>query len=96
MFVDPDVPQLFHQRTKARCGGFAVRGVVLMEPLTEVLVERSSTGAGKGAGVFNFVLVGAEGDVSHTRIVYTKAVYTGIVQVAPGGKEQVKNPIPVE
>jgi len=54
----------------------AIAGSKLREPLAEGLIERSVTLAGDEAGAVNEFIFGTQGNVSHTRIVYTKTVCT--------------------
>jgi len=44
---------------------------ILPQPLPEYLVERPTLRAGNGMRPLDQVLVGAEGDVLHTKTVYT-------------------------
>ena len=70
-----DVVHALHHRVEAL--GVSCGLGELGKPIAESIVERSALGAGDEAGPLDQVFVGAQGDVFHTRIVYTDFVYTG-------------------
>src|SRR5271165_2760153 len=49
-------------------------GSELQQPFSKCRVERPPLGTGHLTGLFNEVFVGTEGDVLHTKSVYTKTV----------------------
>ena len=67
-------PQAIHEVVE----GFdvAIAGRKLREPFAEGLIERGVLLAGDEAGAVNEFIFGTQGNVSHTRIVYTKTVCT--------------------
>src|SRR5271165_2954592 len=52
-------------------------GSELQQPFSKCRVERPPLGTGHLTGLFNEVFVGTEGDVLHTKSVYTKTVLPG-------------------
>ncbi len=65
-------PQAIHEVVE----GFdvAIAGRKLREPFAEGFIERGVLLAGDEAGAVDQFFFGAEGDVTHTEIVYTKTV----------------------
>src|SRR5580698_3007797 len=81
-FVSREMPPGVHalQALHQVIEGFnvAVTGCKLPEPLAKCLVERGMALASHETGAVNEFVFGAEGNVAHTEVVYTKIVLPGI------------------
>lgn len=58
-----------HERIHSRAS--AILSGVLLEPLTECRVERRMTRLGDESSLLDQILIGAQGYVFHTNLVYT-------------------------
>src|SRR6266849_764870 len=67
-----DVAETFHQRVHFLRA--SVHGGVLHQPFAKCSVEGLALGTGNQPSLFDEILIGAQGDIFHTRTVYTKNV----------------------